>query len=39
LEHLVVADAGHNIPQEQPRAFAEAVLALVRPGTSSGSGG
>lgn len=39
LEHRVVADAGHNIPQEQPRAFAEAVLALVRPGTSSGSGG
>jgi len=32
LEHRVVADAGHNIPQEQPRAFAEAVLALVRPG-------
>jgi len=38
LEHRVVADAGHNIPQEQPRAFAEAVLALVTPGTSSGSG-
>jgi pimeloyl-ACP methyl ester carboxylesterase len=33
LEHRVVAGAGHNIPQEQPRAFAEAVLALVRPGT------
>jgi pimeloyl-ACP methyl ester carboxylesterase len=33
LEHRVVAGAGHNIPQEQPRAFAEAVLALVRPST------
>jgi pimeloyl-ACP methyl ester carboxylesterase len=31
LEHRVVAGAGHNIPQEQPRAFAEAVLALMRP--------
>jgi pimeloyl-ACP methyl ester carboxylesterase len=39
LEHRVVADAGHNIPQEQPRAFAEAVLALIGPRTSSGPGG
>jgi pimeloyl-ACP methyl ester carboxylesterase len=24
--HLVVAGAGHNVPQEQPIAFANAVL-------------
>jgi pimeloyl-ACP methyl ester carboxylesterase len=29
VSHRVVADAGHNIPQEQPRAFAEAILALA----------
>jgi pimeloyl-ACP methyl ester carboxylesterase len=29
VAHRVVADAGHNIPQEQPRAFAEAILALA----------
>jgi pimeloyl-ACP methyl ester carboxylesterase len=27
-EHRVVADAGHNLPQEAPRAFAQAVLGL-----------
>lgn len=27
--HRVVAGAGHNLPQEAPRAFADAVLALV----------
>jgi pimeloyl-ACP methyl ester carboxylesterase len=27
-EHRVVPGAGHNIPQEQPRAFADAVRAL-----------
>jgi pimeloyl-ACP methyl ester carboxylesterase len=34
LAHRVVAGAGHNIPQEQPGAFAEAVLALIRPDSS-----
>jgi pimeloyl-ACP methyl ester carboxylesterase len=29
VAHRVVAGAGHNVPQEQPRAFAEAVLALA----------
>ena len=28
-EHRVVAGAGHNLPQEQPRAFADAVLAVL----------
>jgi pimeloyl-ACP methyl ester carboxylesterase len=28
--HRVVAGAGHNLPQEAPRAFADAVLELVR---------
>jgi pimeloyl-ACP methyl ester carboxylesterase len=27
-QHRVVANAGHNLPQEAPRAFAEAVLAV-----------
>jgi pimeloyl-ACP methyl ester carboxylesterase len=34
FEHRVAAGAGHNIPQEQPRAFAEAVLALTKPSSS-----
>ena len=29
VSHRVVAGAGHNIPQEQPRAFADAILALA----------
>jgi pimeloyl-ACP methyl ester carboxylesterase len=28
-EHRTVGDAGHNIPQERPEAFAAAVLAVV----------
>jgi len=28
-EHRVVAGAGHNVPQEQPRAFAEAVRTVA----------
>jgi len=28
-QRRVVANAGHNLPQEQPRAFADAVLELV----------
>lgn len=28
-EHRVVADAGHNLPQEAPEAFAEALLAVA----------
>jgi pimeloyl-ACP methyl ester carboxylesterase len=28
--HHVVADAGHNLPQEQPRAFTRAVLQAAR---------
>jgi pimeloyl-ACP methyl ester carboxylesterase len=31
VAHRVVAGAGHNIPQEQPAAFADAVLALTKP--------
>jgi pimeloyl-ACP methyl ester carboxylesterase len=27
-EHCIIRDAGHNVPQEAPRAFAEAVLAV-----------
>jgi pimeloyl-ACP methyl ester carboxylesterase len=27
-EHCIIANAGHNLPQEAPRAFAEAVLAV-----------
>ncbi|VTU38850.1 Haloacetate dehalogenase H-1 [Variovorax sp. PBS-H4] len=30
-QHRVVTDAGHNLPQEQPREFARAVLDLVTP--------
>jgi pimeloyl-ACP methyl ester carboxylesterase len=30
FERRVIADAGHNIPQEKPRDFAEAVLELCR---------
>jgi pimeloyl-ACP methyl ester carboxylesterase len=29
-EHIVVPGAGHNLPQEKPEAFAQAVLRLVR---------
>jgi pimeloyl-ACP methyl ester carboxylesterase len=29
-EHRVVERAGHNLPQEEPEAFAEAVMELVR---------
>jgi pimeloyl-ACP methyl ester carboxylesterase len=29
LEHRVVAGAGHNVPQEQPREFADAVRAVA----------
>ncbi|WP_315138590.1 alpha/beta hydrolase [Achromobacter marplatensis] len=32
-DHRVIAGAGHNLPQEMPVAFADAVLALVREGT------
>jgi pimeloyl-ACP methyl ester carboxylesterase len=28
--HRLVPGAGHNLPQEAPRAFADAVLELVR---------
>jgi pimeloyl-ACP methyl ester carboxylesterase len=31
-EHHVVAGAGHNLPQEKPQVFAQAVLQLVRAG-------
>jgi pimeloyl-ACP methyl ester carboxylesterase len=31
-EHHVVPGAGHNLPQEKPRVFAQAVLQLVRGG-------
>jgi pimeloyl-ACP methyl ester carboxylesterase len=34
VAHRVVAGAGHNIPQEQPAAFADAVLALTKPDRS-----
>lgn len=27
--HRVIPGAGHNLPQEAPREFAEAVLSLV----------
>jgi pimeloyl-ACP methyl ester carboxylesterase len=27
-EHRVIENAGHNLPQEKPRAFAEAVLTV-----------
>jgi pimeloyl-ACP methyl ester carboxylesterase len=30
--HHRVPDAGHNLPQEAPRAFADAVMELVRAG-------
>ncbi len=29
-ERRVIADAGHNVPQEKPREFADAVLALCK---------
>lgn len=29
-ERRVIADAGHNVPQEKPREFAEAVLAICK---------
>jgi pimeloyl-ACP methyl ester carboxylesterase len=29
-EHRVIERAGHNLPQEEPEAFAEAVMELVR---------
>lgn len=32
-DHRVIAGAGHNLPQEMPIAFADAVLTLVRGGT------
>jgi pimeloyl-ACP methyl ester carboxylesterase len=31
-EHRVIPNAGHNLPQEAPRAFAEAVLAVRKMG-------
>jgi len=34
LQHFVVAGAGHNVPQEQPVAFANAVLAQARNGVA-----
>jgi pimeloyl-ACP methyl ester carboxylesterase len=33
--HRIVPGVGHNMPQEKPRVFAEAVLELVRSGTRS----
>jgi pimeloyl-ACP methyl ester carboxylesterase len=30
--HRIVANAGHNLPQEAPEAFADAVLALLKAG-------
>jgi pimeloyl-ACP methyl ester carboxylesterase len=30
LAHRIVPHAGHNLPQEEPNAFAEAVMELVR---------
>ena len=32
LAHRVLPGAGHHLPHEAPRAFADAVLALVRGG-------
>jgi pimeloyl-ACP methyl ester carboxylesterase len=32
--HRQVPDAGHNLPQENPEAFAEAVLDLASPDLS-----
>jgi pimeloyl-ACP methyl ester carboxylesterase len=29
-DHRVIADVGHNLPQEDPASFADAVLSLVR---------
>jgi pimeloyl-ACP methyl ester carboxylesterase len=29
-EHRVIERAGHNLPQEEPEAFAEAVLRLIK---------
>jgi pimeloyl-ACP methyl ester carboxylesterase len=30
FEHTLLPDTGHNVPQEAPEAFSEAVLSLVR---------
>ena len=30
-QHRVVPGAGHNLPQEKPRAFANAILELTAP--------
>lgn len=35
-EHRVVIGAGHNVPQEQPRAFADAVCAAGQRGADHG---
>lgn len=34
-EHRIVPGAGHNLPQEAPQAFADAVWRLVRAGSAS----
>jgi pimeloyl-ACP methyl ester carboxylesterase len=31
--HRIVPGAGHNLPQEKPRLFADAVLELIHPGS------
>ena len=36
--HDQVADAGHDLPQEAPEAFAEAVLEAVRMGAAARRG-
>ncbi|MET0885244.1 MAG: alpha/beta hydrolase [Mycetocola sp.] len=36
-EHRQIAHAGHNLPAEQPRAFADAILAVAAP-PSNGAG-
>jgi pimeloyl-ACP methyl ester carboxylesterase len=35
-EHRVVIGVGHNVPQEQPRAFADAVRAVGQRGADHG---
>jgi len=30
LAHRIVKNAGHNLPQEEPEAFAEAILEVMR---------